>query len=64
MGTTEIDIIESPRKSVIEKQNIVNKPGDEVRPLKASKASKEAIENAVNQLKELKLELQSVSKEP
>lgn len=62
MGPSLTDV-ESLRKSVIEKQNIVDKQGDEVRALKASKASKEAIENAVNQLKELKLELQSVSKE-
>eukprot|EP01018_Ginkgo_biloba_P026707 Gb_33491 [translate_table: standard] len=51
------------RNSVVEKQSMVNKQGDTVRALKASKASKEEIDKAVDLLKELKVDLQSASKD-
>eukprot|EP00252_Welwitschia_mirabilis_P020147 TRINITY_DN4870_c0_g1_i1.p1 TRINITY_DN4870_c0_g1~~TRINITY_DN4870_c0_g1_i1.p1 ORF type:complete len:798 (-),score=156.80 TRINITY_DN4870_c0_g1_i1:241-2328(-) len=62
-AATSSDDVEAVRRSLIEKQSMVDKQGDEVRALKASKAPKEVIEKAVNELKELKLDQQSLSKQ-
>ncbi|KAJ7522847.1 hypothetical protein O6H91_18G029100 [Diphasiastrum complanatum] len=57
------DDMNALRVLVADKQAAVDRQSNEVRALKAAKADEVAVNKAVNLLKDLKLELQSISKE-